>query len=378
MSEHEPVTPFEPEPAVTMEELNASYEAATAEHNRLRYATLIAGILVVVILVAISFLPVPYVKLSPGPMFNTIGSVDGVELIKITDTTTYPTTGELNLTTVNERGGPYGELTLPEAFAGWVNNKDVVLPTTDLFPEGTTKEGAVEENAANFTNSQSHAISAALSYLQIPVTSTVVIALVTPNSPALGKLEVGDAIVAVDGIKITKPEELPPLIRAKKPGATVTFSLTRDKQSIDVPIVLGSSPRDPSQGYVGVAGSVEYSGPFPIEFGVQGVGGPSAGTMFALGIIDKLTPENLADDQLVAGTGTISPTGEVGAIGGIQQKMFAARDSGAQLFLAPKGNCSSVRESTPEGLNVAAVSTLTQAVDVLRAWKSGSADLPRC
>lgn len=378
MTERTPVSGHVESATPTQQELNARYEAATAEHNRLRYTTLVAGIFVVVILVAISFLPVPYVKLSPGPMFNTVGTVDGVELIKITGTKTYPTTGELNLTTVNERGGPYGELTLPEAFAGWISNKDVVLPTTDLFPEGTTKEGAVEENAANFSNSQSNAIAAALSYLQIPVTSSVVVALVSPNSPAENKIKVGDVITAVNGVKISKPEQLPPLIREQKPGTTVTFSLKRDQTPLEVPIVLGENPRDSTQGYVGVAGSTEYSGPFPIDFGVQGVGGPSAGTMFALGIIDKLTPENLSNDKIIAGTGTISPQGEVGPIGGIQQKMFAAVDNGVELFLAPKGNCSTVRESAPEGLNIAAVDNLTEAVDVLRKWKSGATDLPRC
>ncbi len=370
--------PEVPAPLETLDELAARYEWATAEYQKLRRAAAIGGLLIVVLLLAISFLPVPYVKLSPGPMFNTVGSVDGIELIKITGTNVYQTTGELNLTTVSERGGPYGELTLPEAFSGWVNEKDSVVPTTDIFPEGTTQQDAVEENAANFANSQSNAISSALTFLDVPVTSAVVVALVAPNSPANGKIKVGDTIVAVDGVKITKPEELPPLVRGKKAGSTVTFALTRYEAPLDVKIVLGQNPRDPAQGYVGVAGSAEYSGPFPITFGVQDVGGPSAGMMFSLGIIDKLTPENLSDGKVIAGTGTISPTGDVGPIGGIEQKMFAARDNGAQLFLAPRRNCSSVLDSAPDGLNVAAVGTLSEAVDVLRKWKSGSTELPRC
>lgn len=371
----EPLTPPGP---IERRDLEAQYEVALREHEVLRRTSLIGGILAIAILIAIALMPVPYVKLSPGPMFNTIGSIDGVELIKITDTQVYPTTGELNLTTVTERGGPYGELTLPEAFTGWVSNQDVVVPTTDLFPEGTTKQDATEENAANFANSQSNAISAALTYLNIPVTSSVVVALVTANSPATGKLKVGDVISGVDGVAIKKPEDLPPLIRSKAPGTAVTFSITRNKNSIEEVVQLGSNPRDPTQGYVGVAGSSEYTGPFPIEFGVQGVGGPSAGTMFALGIIDKLTPEDLSDGKVVAGTGTVSPTGDVGPIGGITQKMFAANNNGAQVFLAPKANCETVAAAAPEGLNVAAVSTLTEAVETLRAWKSGSNDLPRC
>ena len=363
---------------MTIEELEQQYLVENATYKRMRQASFIAALLLALTVLIVAFLPVPYVKLSPGPMFNTVGSVDGIELIKITGTKTYPTTGQLNLTTVNERGGPYGELTLPEAFTGWISDKDVVLPTSDLFEPGTTKQDAQEENQVDFSSSQSAAISAALTYLKIPVTSQVRVAQVAQGAPANGTLKVGDIITAVNGTKVNKPDQVPPIIKAQKPGATATFEIIRSKTPATVNVVLGANPKDPAQGYLGILGSTEYHGPFPIEFGLQDVGGPSAGTMFALGIIDKLTPENLSNDQIVAGTGTISPTGAVGAIGGIQQKMYAARDNGAQLFLAPKANCSSVRSSTPEGLNVAAVDTLSDAVDVLRKWRAGSTDLPRC
>ena len=363
---------------MTIEELEQQYLVENATYKRMRQASFIAALLLALTVLIVAFLPVPYVKLSPGPMFNTVGSVDGIELIKITGTKTYPTTGQLNLTTVNERGGPYGELTLPEAFTGWISDKDVVLPTSDLFEPGTTKQDAQEENQVDFSSSQSAAISAALTYLTIPVTSQVRVAQVAQGAPANGTLKVGDIITAVNGTKVNKPDQVPPIIKAQKPGATATFEIIRSKTPATVNVVLGANPKDPAQGYLGILGSTEYHGPFPIEFGLQDVGGPSAGTMFALGIIDKLTPENLSNDQIVAGTGTISPTGAVGAIGGIQQKMYAARDNGAQLFLAPKANCSSVRSSTPEGLNVAAVDTLSDAVDVLRKWRAGSTDLPRC
>ena len=362
----------------SLEDLQAHYAVAAADHKRARSAAFGGSLMLALILLLISFMPVPYVRLSPGPMFNTVGSYQGIELIKITGTKVYPTTGELNLTTVNERGGPYGELTLPEALVGWISDKDVVVPTTDLFPPGTTEQDAIEENQADFSDSQSSAIAAALSYLKIPLTTRVKVAQVGPNAPANGLLKPGDIITAVDGTPVNKPEQMPPLVRSKKPGTVVTFSLLVNKIPQDVAVPVGPNPRNPAQGYVGVLGSTEYSGPFPITFGLQDVGGPSAGTMFALGIVDKLTPENLSDDKIVAGTGTIDPKGEVGKIGGIQQKMYAARDNGAQLFLAPRSNCDVVRSSAPEGLNIAAVNTLSEAVDVLRKWRSGSGDLPRC
>ena len=200
-----------------------------------------------------------------------------------------------------------------------------------------------------------------------------------PDGPANAKIKVGDIITAFNGTKVSKPDELPPLVKAQKPGTTATLNVLRGKTPTTVEVTLGASPRDASQATSGILGSALYAGPFPIEFGLQDVGGPSAGTMFALGIIDKLTPENLSDDKIVAGTGTISPTGEVGAIGGIQQKMYAAQNGERNCFwhLGPI-NCNTVRSSAPEGLNVAAVSTLAEAVDVLAKWRTGSSDLPRC
>lgn len=361
-----------------MDRLIAEYQSAESNYHQLRKTALIGALIVALGILAMSFAPVPYVKLSPGPMFNTLGSYDGTELITISGTTTYPTSGELNLTTVTERGGPYGELTLPEALSGWLNHRDLVVPTTDLFPEGTTKDEAVEENQVNFTNSQSSATAAALNYLQIPVTSTVVVATISPGSPAASTLKLGDVVVSVDGTAVAQPQDLPPLVRARRPGQTVVFDIVRGGVAQQVNIVLAASPRDPSQGFVGVVTSADYRGPFEVTFGLSEVGGPSAGMMFSLAIIDKLTPENLANGQVVAGTGTIRPDGAVGAIGGIEQKMYAAFDAGAALFLAPKANCSAVVKEAPADLNVVAVESLSQAVDVLNAWNAGRTDLPRC
>ena len=107
------------------------------------------------------------------------------------------------------------------------------------------------------------------------------------------------------------------------------------------------------------------------------LGGPSAGMMFALGIIDKLTPMNLTGGRFIAGTGEITPSGQVQAIGGIQQKMVGARNAGATIFLAPASNCSDVRGAVPAGLRVVKVSTLNQAVTDLEAVEAGR-PVPSC
>ena len=103
--------------------------------------------------------------------------------------------------------------------------------------------------------------------------------------------------------------------------------------------------------------------PFTVDLGLANeIGGPSAGLMFALGIVDKVGDDNLTDGRFIAGTGTITPQGSVGPIGGIQLKMIAARDKGASVFLAPSGNCSDVRGNIPSGLQVVKVTSLKSAI----------------
>jgi PDZ domain-containing protein len=98
--------------------------------------------------------------------------------------------------------------------------------------------------------------------------------------------------------------------------------------------------------------------------------------MFAIGIIDKLTPGALTQGKTIAGTGTIDPKGNVGEIGGIQQKLIGARDAGAVLFLAPQGNCSDVVGHIPDGLTVAAVKTLDEAMAAINTFNSGKPVTP--
>jgi Lon-like protease len=117
--------------------------------------------------------------------------------------------------------------------------------------------------------------------------------------------------------------------------------------------------------------------PFNVKIMVGNIGGPSAGLMFALGIIDKLTPLNLTGGKFIAGTGEITPGGQVQPIGGIQQKMVGARDAGATIFLTPAANCADTKGAVPAGLRLVKVSTLAQAVSYLEAIKAGRA-VPSC
>jgi PDZ domain-containing protein len=152
----------------------------------------------------------------------------------------------------------------------------------------------------------------------------------------------------------------------------------RSGSPIKVAVISGSRVDDPATAddeskipYVGIGVDTYYQASFDISFGVEGVGGPSAGTMFAIGIIDKLTPGALTDGKTIAGTGTIDPAGNVGEIGGIAQKLIGANAEGAELFLAPQSNCKDVVGHIPSGLTVVPVTTLTEAMQAISDYKGG-------
>ena len=328
---------------------------------------------------AAMFIPVPYVMKSPGPVFNTIGEVNEIELVSISGTATYPTEGELDMTTVREYGGPQEGLDMFQAILGWISPDRQVLPRESVYPEDETEEENTARNVEAFSTSQSYAIAAALDYLEQPISEQVIITSVGPDTPAENKLRAGDEILTVDGVQMTTPEQVVDAVRSRPIGTDLNFSVLRSNSKLDVVVTSGTRSDDPATEqdeatipYVGIGIDVNYSAEFEIEFGVTGVGGPSAGTMFAIAIIDKLTPGALTQGKIIAGTGTIDPDGNVGEIGGIQQKLIGARDAGAVLFLAPRGNCDEVIGHIPAGLTVAAIETLADAMDEIETFNSGA------
>ncbi|WLW54651.1 S16 family serine protease [Streptomyces sp. YU58] len=112
------------------------------------------------------------------------------------------------------------------------------------------------------------------------------------------------------------------------------------------------------------------------------VGGPSAGLLFTLGIIDKLNGDGAGRDltggRVIAGTGTIDANGTVGAVGGVALKTQAARRDGATVFLVPRAECSDAEAELPEGLRLIPVTTLKGAVSALTALETGKGSVPSC
>lgn len=339
---------------------------------------LLAGVLVGAALFAAVVLPVPYVILSPGPVFDTLGSVGDTPVISVTGAPTYPTTGRLDLTTVSESGGPRSRVSLVDALRAGLDPDAAVVPTELLYPAGTTADQVDQEGAAEMASSQDAAEIAALRQLGLPVTDTVVVSRVDPDGPSATVLERGDRIRTVDGVAVDTPAEVKAQVDRRSPGDVVVVGYERDDRAGVARITAAAADDDPAQARIGVVLGVSYDSPVEVDITLEDVGGPSAGLMFSLGIVDRLTAVQETGGAHVAGTGTIDAEGLVGAIGGVQQKLAGARDAGATVFLVPAGNCADARASGVDGVRLVRVTSLDTALDALATLRAGRTDVPAC
>ena len=187
--------------------------------------------------------------------------------------------------------------------------------------------------------------------------------------------------VTVNGTPVTTVEDLRGAVGKAKPGDDVQMVVRRDKTTVPVTVTTAAATDDSNRAVVGIGLRTGYESKVTVDIKLDAVGGPSAGLMFTLGIYDKLTPGALTGGLHLAGTGTMSTDGSVGAIGGIQQKVRAARSAGATAFFVPASNCSEAKSAAPDGLRLVKVSTFDQALAAVRALAAGqgtSAALPGC
>ena len=336
-------------------------------------ALLVSAVITLGLVLATLLLPVPFVKLAPGPTFNVIGEIDGEEVIRISGAETFPTSGSLDMTTVRESGGPRGGLTFFDAIGSWFNAQDAVVPRELVYPDDITGDQVKQRNAALFSTSESDAIAAALDYLELPITTEIVATAVVEDAPADGVFEPRDEILSVDGVALTTPSDVVDAVQGQPVGTTFVFGIRRAGEDMMLEVTSAANPTDATTPYIGISVGELYSAEFDIDFTLTDVGGPSAGLMFATGIVDKLTPEDLTGGGEVAGTGTITPEGDVGPIGGIRQKLAGARNAGAELFVMPRQHCAEAQGFIPDGLTVVPVSSLTEAIDQMTAWVQGDA-----
>lgn len=362
-----------------------SRAARRSAHPARRSGFIFASLAVLALL-----LPGAYTVEMAGPALDVTGEVAGTRLVNVEGVPTYPTDTQLYMTTVSAAGNPEAGTLGAHALWALVDQESQLLPVRLLYPPTLSSAEDDARNAELMNNSQTVAAGVALEKAGHHVTMKLRVVEIPEGSPAAGQLETDDIItgIAAPGTAPTTVStfgELSKVLYATEPGSTVTVSYQRGGESGTTTIITAPFPADET-GWVhpgsllGVSLAVEdVQLPATVTYAVEGIGGPSAGLMFALGMYDELTPGSLGGSAVIAGTGTLAFNGEVGPIGGIQHKIVGARDRGATDFLAPAANCGETIGYEPEGLRIWAVRNFDDAAAAVRAIGAGRTPaLPTC
>lgn len=357
----------EPEP------LQGPDKMSTRRMAIISFSGLVASLLIAVLTV----FPSAFAIGGPGPTFDTLSNVNGTPLVEISGAPTFPASGELRLTTVSVSRAGSQPFTLGRVLAGWASPREYVLPEEYVFGSPDQATEVKQQAQSDWITSQESATVAALEELGTPVPATIRVAAVMDSSNAKGKLEKDDMLVAINGKAIVSYSDLTGALHATTPGDDVTVTVTRAGQRLDE--TFATKDDGTGRAIMGIYVDPTFDIPIDVTVQIDSVGGPSAGLMFSLGIMDKLTAKDELGGAKVAGTGTIDAGGDVGPIGGIRMKLFGARDAGAKYFLAPVENCKEVAGHIPAGLSVFSVDTLHDAYNAIEHIGAGdTADLPTC
>jgi PDZ domain-containing protein len=238
-----------------------------------------------------------------------------------------------------------------------------------VLRQGVTSGEQAAIDAGDRKTSQNVAAAVALRTLGRKVSTVAAGALiygVEPGFPAAGRLQPTDVIVAIDGKRVRSPDDVSKVLQGKPPGTLISFSVLRG-HGIKT-IALRSVPDKPGshRGIVGVllTQALNIRLPVRVSIDANGVGGPSAGLAFALGVLEKLG-RNVDRGHKIAATGEISLNGNVGPIGGIKQKTIGAREAGVDAFLVPAGDNARDARKYAHGLRIIPVKSFQQALRAL-------------
>ncbi|HWD47534.1 MAG TPA: PDZ domain-containing protein [Actinomycetota bacterium] len=327
----------------------------------------VAVLALIGLVLALNFYRLPVVALSPGPMEDVLAR------LKVEGSRVYHSEGKLYLTSV----GVDDNVRFYEALLDMANRDVELVPRAQLYPDEQDSSEIDRENAALMDRSKETATVVALREVGYDIEpSGVEVTQVVSGAPADGKLRPGDRIAQVDGRAVDSTEEVRKAITRHEVGERVRFRVDRDKDEQAVAVTTQEVDGEPRVGIL----LRDLFPELPVKVTIEtenNIGGPSAGLMFTLSIIDKLTAEDLTAGRRIAGTGAIDLDGGVGAVGGVAEKLIAVDRQGVDTFLIPAENCASVRGRVPAGLRLVKVSTISEALRFLRDPKV-AATAPGC
>lgn len=333
-----------------------------------RGAVSVLTLIVAAVIVGGLLIKVPYVALTPGSARGT------EDLVEVDGVTAYPSGGELLFTTVRVQTRP----NLWEYL--WL---DTVADDVEIVPEevilgSRSPAENRRENLDQMNSSKSTAVAVALEQLGYDAITPggVQAQEVVEGSAADGVLERNDTVVEADGQPVLAPDDLFEVLDGKSPGDQLALRIepAAGGPDRDVTVTLGDNPDQPGRAFLGISPQAkadlhddEFG--FTVDIDSGSVGGPSAGLAFTLAVLDKLTEGELTGGTKVAVTGTIDPTGHVGAVGGVPQKAVAVRKAGASAFLVPTSlgddEIAEVRRKVGDKVQVIPVDNVQEALNAL-------------
>lgn len=299
----------------------------------------------------------PYLAFSSGPVS------DAADSIVVSEVEMFPPHGELLMLTVVSQ-----DVNIFEAVIAGID------PTIDLVRREAYRQPDESDEdyrkrvLQQMDDSQIRAITVALNYLgyeMVPV--DVLITDLVPDKPAAEILEIGDSVNSFNGSEITRSTDLTDALADFEPGDVVDVGITREGTTQLLKVELAARDDDSGGAMIGIVVGELTEPPFPVSIRAGNVGGPSAGMMHALAIIDTLTPGDMTKGHIVAGTGTIQYDASVGSIGGIRQKVVGAEAAGAEYMLVPESNYEAALTAERESIEIVSVATLQEAIDFLAA-----------
>lgn len=333
-----------------------SFDPPSLAEVPVKLATWIASVLAAGVLAAVGPSPADFVVIGPGP------TPAASKLITI-EASTYASQGSFHITTALV--SPPNSLTLFSVYKA-AREPDLDLVREEaVYPPQLSQKESETLHARQMTESQEAAAFAALKERGILKTDGALIRGVLKDAPASAYLEPGDVITAVDGKRIVNRDQLSPLVATRPPGAPIRLSIRRATLNKEFIVNTIESSDKNGKAAIGIHVTTNAILPFKITIDAKQIGGPSAGLIFALAIYDLLDPADLTGGRVIAGTGTITPEGVVGAVGAVAQKVEGAEKRGAKVFLVPADELAEALAAVDTDMQIIAVSTLKEAIDAL-------------
>ena len=332
--------------------------------TRQTWTAVVSSVVFIALASVLAFAPIPFVAWTPGVTYDVLGPSNGKPVIQIDGITTYPTTGQMRMTTVSQTRVD-ASLSLPEALFDYVMPHRDVLPRELVYAPGKSASQVADDEKTLMSTAQFDAVVAALRAAGQPVQELPMITAVRVSGPSNDKLQPGDLILMVDNVAVSTSADVVARIKDKGVGQKVVVEAQRQNARLSVTIDTVGSSSDGRVATIGVTVGTGYSYAPSVAFSIDpNVGGGSGGLMMSLAIYDKITPGDLLGGRVIAGTGTMNATGTVGAIGGIQEKIAGAESAGAKVFFVPAGDCQDTVGVTTS-MTLVKVSTLKEAISAL-------------